>query len=101
MSKRKYTNIKEIESKILTLRNLGATNQEIANTFGLELKQIKNWVNRYNRNQARIAAGVLSPKPVRRPNVPKESIAYYKYENQMLRMENKLLRDFLKSTGRK
>lgn len=32
---------------------------------------------------------------------PAKTLAEYKYENKRLKMENELLRDFLRSTGRK
>ena len=34
------------------MREEGRTRQEIADTLGLEKEQIKNWINRYNREQA-------------------------------------------------
>ena len=39
------------------------------------------------------------PKP--RGRKPAKTLAEYKYENQRLKMENELLRDFLRSTERK
>ena len=45
------------------MRKEGMTRQEIADFFGLDLDQIRWWVTRYNRKQARLAAGeVLRPK---------------------------------------
>ena len=74
---------------------------EIAEHFGLEKEQIKNWISRYNREQARLAAG-LPPKHRGRPRKGEaKSAEEYKYEIERLKMENKLLRDFLQSTGRK
>lgn len=101
MSKRKWTNIKAIEPEIIAMRQAGKTRQEIADHFGLEKEQIKNWVGRYNREQARLAAG-LAPKQRGRPRKGTiTSQADYEYEINRLRMENKLLRDFLQSVGRK
>ena len=94
MSKNKYTHLQALEGEILAMREMGLTRQEIAERLGLSKVQIKNWINRYNRKQAKRAAGILpSPKGRRR----KEQA----YEIQRLRMENKLLRDFLQYTGRK
>ena len=62
MLRRKYTHIQEIEGEILAMREAGATRQEIADRFGLSKVQIKNWINRYNRKQAKLAAGIL-PRP--------------------------------------
>lgn len=102
MSKRKYTHIKEIEAELLAMRNAGCTRQEIADHFGLEKSQIKNWINRYNREQDRLFAG-LPPKHRGRPRKDDSpaSIAEYQYEINRLKMENQLLRDFLQFAGRK
>ena len=62
MCKRKYTHIQELEEEILRMRQEGATRQEIANQFGLSKSQIKNWITRYNRRQAKLAAGI-QPRP--------------------------------------
>lgn len=101
MSKRKWTNIKAIEAEIIEMRVAGKTRQEIADHFGLEKKQIKDWVNRYNREQARLAAGLAAKRRGRPPKGMPENIDEYKFENERLKMENKLLRDFLQFTGRK
>ena len=103
MSKRKYTHIQELEGEILAMRKAGATRQEIANRFGLSKAQIKSWINRYNRKQAKLATGIL-PRPKGRPrkgSAPRDILAEQAYEIHRLQMENKLLRDFLQSTGRK
>ena len=101
MAKRKYTHIKIIEPKLLAMREAGKTNRELAEYFGLEIRQIENWVNRYHREQARLAEG-LPPK--RRGRTRKHpappSIEEYQYEIERLKMENKLLRDFLQLTER-
>ena len=39
--------------------------------------------------------------PKTRGRKPAKTLAEYKYENKRLKMENELLRDFLRSTGRK
>ena len=83
------------------MRAEGMSNREIADHFGLNLKQVKNWVNRHNRAQRNLAEGIM-PKPKGRPR--KDGTAPHqseKKEIERLRMENKLLRDFLQSTERK
>ncbi|WOC32475.1 MULTISPECIES: hypothetical protein [Caproicibacterium] len=60
--------------------------------------QIKNWINRHNKEADREEAG-LSPK--RRGRKPAVTLQEYKYENKRLKMENDLLRDFLHAVGRK
>ena len=62
MSKREYTHIQELEGEILAMRKEGATRQEIADRFGLSKAQIKGWINRYNRKQAKLEAGIM-PRP--------------------------------------
>lgn len=101
MSKRKYTHVKELESIIISLREAGLTRQEIADELGLTKVQIKGWINRYNRRNEMLKQGI-APKPKGRPRKdgqpPKQNI---ETEVKRLRMENKLLRDFLQSTERK
>ena len=101
MEKRKYVQVKLIEDQIQLMRAEGMTNREIADHFGLNLKQVKNWVNRHNRTQKNLAVGIV-PKPKGRPRKdgqpPRQN---EKKEIERLRMENKLLRDFLQSTERK
>ncbi len=101
MSKRKWTNIKKYEAEIMAMRAEGKTRQEIAEYLGLEKGQIKNWISRYNREQARLAAG-LPPKRRGRPRKGEAaSVEEYKEEIERLKMENELLRDFLSFTERK
>ena len=103
MSKRKYTKIQEIEPEIMSMRKAGQTLREIAERFGLEKRQLENLVNRRNRRQKRIEAGI-TPRPKGRPRKdaqPRDVVAEQAYEINRLKMENKLLRDFLQLTGRK
>ena len=101
MGKRSYTHVKGLESIIISMREAGLTQQEIADELGLTKIQIKSWVNRYNQRNRKIAVGIM-PKPKGRPRKdgqpPKEDMHK---ELDRLRMENKLLRDFLQSTERK
>ena len=102
MSKRKYTHIQEIEPELLAMREAGYTRQEIADKLGLEKEQIKSWITRYSRKQAQLAAGIL-PKRRGRPRKGSASggiITKQQHEIDRLKMENELLRDFLKSVGR-
>ena len=103
MSKRKYTKIQEIEPEIMSMRESGQTLREIAVHFGLEKRQLENLVNRRNRKQKRMEAGIM-PRPKGRPRKdapPRDVVAEQAYEINRLKMENKLLRDFLQLTGRK
>jgi len=99
--KRKYTHIKAQEEKILIMREAGKTRQEIADELGLSKSQKKNWVNRHNKSTARLNAG-LNPKRRGRPRTSEPTNEEeYKYEIKRLKMENELLRDFLRLAGRK
>ena len=93
MSKRNYTRMQEFESTIIEMRKAGKTRQEIADQLGLKKEQIKEWIKRYNSRQAKMSVGIM-PTPIGRP--PKGE----KNELERLRMENKLLRDFLRLTER-
>lgn len=103
MKKREYRKIEVLETEIIAMREEGKTRREIAERFGLTVKQIEWWVSRYNRKQAQLAAGIM-PRPKGRPRnntQPRNVEAEQAYEINRLRMENKLLRDFLELTGRK
>lgn len=90
-----------MEWRILELRKAGETRQEIADELNLNKVQIKNWINRYNKSTARIEDG-LSPKKRGRPcKYDKPSEEEKDYMIKRLRMENELLRDFLRAAGRR
>ena len=100
MQKRKYTHLKAAEGLILSMRQDGMTFQEIADELGLSLKQMKNWSYRHNCEKRNMLKGI-TPEPKGRPRKdgqpPKQNI---EKELHRLKMENKLLRDFLLSTER-
>ena len=100
MSKRKWTKMELYEPEIIRLREAGLTRQQIADELSLEKVQIKNWINRYNKQQSIITERTPNPKgrPRKDGRPPKQNI---ESELKRLRMENKLLRDFLRSTERK
>ena len=103
MSKRRYTKIKDIEPEIMAMREAGKTLREIAEHFRLEKKQLKDLVTRYNRRQKKLEAGIM-PKPKGRPRKGSSAgdvVTKQAYEINRLKMENKLLRDFLQLIGRK
>ena len=99
MGKRKWTSIEVYAPEIIRLRETGLTRQQIADELFLEKVQIKNWINRYNKRQSIMPE--QAPKPKGRPRKdgkpPRQNI---ETELKRLRMENKLLRDFLQSTER-
>ena len=83
-------------------RNAGCgsrgTQREIAEHFGLRDKYVvKQLLMRERRKEKKIKAGIL-PRSKGRPRKNQQT---EKYELERLRMENKLLRDFLQFIERK
>lgn len=100
---RKYSHVEEYEKEIFEMRDQGMTWREIGEKLGFSKNQMKQFNTRQNRKRRKLAEGI-PPKPKGRPRkgeVREPSIAEYKYEIERLKMENELLRDFLRSTGRK
>ena len=100
---RKYVKIDEHGKQILEMKAQGKTSREIAQMLGVDRECIRNWVFRYNRQQRKMEAGIR-PRPKGRPRKdaqPRDIIAEQAYEIQRLKMENELLRDFIRSVGRK
>lgn len=65
--------------------------------------EVKDWITRDSRRQMKLAAGIR-PRTKERPCEGTEFVrkeAEQAYEIHRLQMENKLLRDFLRSAGRK
>ena len=100
MQKRKYSQIKAVEGLILSMRQDGMTLKEIADELGLSLKQMKNWSYRHNCEKRNTLKGIMPKRkgrPIKDGQPPKQEV---EKELERLRMENKLLRDFLQSTER-
>jgi len=104
MKKRNYTHVQALLPEIKAMLAEGKTQREIAEHFGFKDKQVvKGLLKRERRKERKLEAGIL-PRPKGRPRKhgsPRDIVAEQAYEIQRLRMENKLLRDFLQSTGRK
>ena len=103
MSKGNYTHIKFLESEILAMKASGKTKREIAEHYGLKTEQVKELLKRYRRRERKIVAGIM-PHPKSHPRKdasPRDLVAEQAYEINRLKMDNKLLRDFLQLTGRK
>lgn len=109
---RSYRHISNYEKEIIELKKEGKRNREICEIYGFEIKQLKNFINRYNRKQDRIKAGIGIKKKGRPPKeyeiTEEMKISELKYiiarkdsKIKQLEMENELMRDFLSLTERK
>lgn len=98
---RQYTHMNEIADEILRMRNEGKTRREIWTHFGISKKQYENFLNRHNRINREIAAGVLPRRQGRPPKGYVSTQADKDNEIKRLKMENELLRDFLCAAGRR
>ena len=104
MSRQKYTHVQLLLPEIRAMEAAGKTKREIAEHFGLRDKYVvKQLLTRERRKEQKIIAGIM-PRPKGRPRQdasPRDIVAEQSYEINRLKMENKLLRDFLQLTGRK
>ena len=91
MTKRNYTQVKELLPGILKMVEQGKTQREIAEHYGLKdkmvVKRLLERERRKERNQRKS-----------RGRNPAKTLQEYKYENKRLKMEVELLRDFLSRT---
>ena len=55
---REYRHIEEYEKEILRMRKEGKSRQEIGDMLGFSKEQIKGFINRHNRKQRKMAAGI-------------------------------------------
>ena len=95
MSKRGYTHVLELLPSIKAMVEEGKTHQERAEYSGFKDKYVvKELLKRERKKQ-------LSGIPKQRHRKPAKTLQEYKYENKRLKMENELLRDFLRSMERK
>lgn len=108
---REYRHIKEYETEILRLKEQGLTQREIGEKLGFSLKQVKNFITRYNANKRKVAAGIALKHKGRPPKdcvvSEQDKVAELKYilarkdaRIKRLEMENELMRDFLSLTGK-
>jgi transposase len=88
----------EIIEEIITRHAQGITIRELAKEYGKPYKTIGNMITRENNKLRRSEAG-LAPK--QRGRKAAVTLKEYKYENNRLKMENELLRDFLRLAGRR
>ena len=96
---RDYTRVLEYKELIIERLGEGKTQREIAQELGFKDKYvIKGFLKRERRREAKQSAGIF---PKVRGRKPAKSLQEYKYENKRLKMENELLRDFLRTAGRR
>ena len=104
MGKRRYTHVQELLPEIKAMLSEGRSQQEIAEYLGLSDKNVvKELLKRERRKERKIKAGLkLRPKgrPLKRSEAV-DIVAEQAYEIKRLKMENELLRDFLRFTERK
>ena len=98
---RSYQHIKVMGKEINELREAGRTRKEIAKALGLTKIQIKNFINRHNRSEKMIEEGIVPGRRGRPPKGYQQSEKEKDNEIKRLKMENRLLRDFLHLAGRR
>ncbi|MGI6025482.1 MAG: imidazolonepropionase [Candidatus Scatomorpha sp.] len=86
--------------EIMAMLADGKTQREVAEHFGFKDKHVVKGLLKRQRKQQRMLEMGLVPRPKGRPrkDAAQGDMAY---EIKRLQMENKLLRDFLQSTGRR
>ena len=77
-----------IRAEVVTRIRAGENQRALSQEYGISRWAIQCWLK-----------GPSLPKA--RGRKPAKTLAEYKYENKRLKMENELLRDFLRSIGRK
>ena len=94
MSKRRYTNMLALLPVIESMLETDMSHREIEDELGLEGERpVHNLLKRQRRKAAK-------GMPKYRGRKPAKTLQEYKYENKRLKMEIKLLQDFLQSTER-
>lgn len=104
MEKRNYTHVQKLLPEIEAMIAEGKTQREVAEYFGFKDKYVvKRLLNRQCEKRRKLEAGIV-PRPKGRPRkdaAPRDVATEQAYEIARLRMENKLLRDFLQFAERK
>lgn len=95
MSKRRYTKIQELLPVIEQMLAAGMSHRQIEEELGLEGdRPVHNLLKRQRKKAVKGMSKFRGRKPAK-------TLQEYKYENKRLKMEVKLLQDFLQSIGRK
>ena len=104
MGKRNYTHVQMLLPEIEAMIAERKTQREVAEYFGFKDKYVvKRLLNRQREKRRKLEAGIV-PRPKGRPRkdaAPRDVATEQAYEIARLRMENKLLRDFLQFAERK
>jgi hypothetical protein len=98
---RSYTHVKTLEKEIFEQKAQGKCNREIRVQYGLSEIQMRNLITRHNRAERQIEAGIVPRRRGRPPKGYKAAGSEKDNEIKRLKMENELLRDFLRASGRK
>ena len=104
MEKKNYTHVQMLLPEIEAMIAEGKTQREVAEYFGFKDKYVvKRLLDRQREKRRKLEAGIV-PRPKGRPRkdaAPRDVATEQAYEIARLRMENKLLRDFLQFAERK
>ena len=99
-----YTHVQMLLPEIEAMIAEGKTQREVAEHFGFKDKYVvKRLLNRQREKRRKLEAGIV-PRPKGMPRkdaAPRDVATEQAYEIARLRMENKLLRDFLQFAERK
>ena len=90
----KYEKVRELLPLIKEMSGQGKTQQQTATELGLANKKVVS--NPLYREKQKGIQGISK----QRGRKPANTLQKYKYENQRLKMEHELLRDFLSLTER-
>lgn len=102
MEKRRYTRMKLIEAEIDEMLAQGKSHKEIETHFGLQGdRPLHNFLKKRRRKEKKVLAGIALRPKGRQPKGYKMPEAEKDYEIKRLKMENELLRDFLRLAGRR
>ena len=94
MSQREYTHVQMLLPEIKQMLASGKTQREVAEYYGFKDKLVVKELLRRERKKE------IQGVPKQRGRKPAKTLQEYKYENNRLKMEVELLRDFLQSTER-
>ena len=104
MEKRNYTHVQMLLPVIAAMMAEGKTQREVAEYFGFKDKYVvKRLLDRQREKRRKLEAGIV-PRPKGRPRkdaASRDVATEQAYEIARLRVENKLLRDFLQFAERK